>query len=68
MANTAWLLEKMLSNSVKLMAKLSHMLLKPPCSSLILARDKLIKGHDDLISLPDAIPERYDPIKVKLYF
>ena len=35
----------MFSNSVRLIAKLSQMLLNPPCSSLILARDKLISGQ-----------------------
>ena len=36
---------KIVSNSVKLIAKLSHIDLKPPCSSLILASERLIKEH-----------------------
>ena len=44
-AKVASLEEKMFSNSVRLIAKLSQILLKPPCSSRILARLKLIKGQ-----------------------
>lgn len=45
MANVSSLLEKMLSNSVKFIAKLSQILLKPPWSSRILGSDKFVNMH-----------------------
>ena len=44
------------------MAKLSQILLNPPCNSRILASDKLIRGHVDFKALPEAYDDRYYPI------
>lgn len=49
-ANVTSLDENIVSNSVKLTAKLSQIDLKLPCSSLILAKLKLISWQDVLSS------------------
>ena len=46
MANICSLIEKIVSNSVRFTAKLSQIDLKPPCNSLILARDRFMRVHE----------------------
>lgn len=64
MANVASFDAKMFSNSVKLMAKLSQMLLNPPCNSLILANDRFIKGQFVFKSLISFTYDRKLPILI----
>ena len=61
-ANVTSFEEKIVSNSVRFIAKLSHIDLKLPCNSLILARLRLISWQDVLRSPCTDTNERKLPI------